>query len=217
MHNFPFQNNQILTELLARHSFSYFVLNFGSTNLSRPLLTLEVNPSLPNTRFVHPQFNPTSNVNNVALLRLPIPVPINLPTIASVRLPTNAQANRPFTELSGNFTGHGRVANISPESQRLRVVQLRIIPLPQCVTVYGAAVANANVLCTVGSEFEAQGPCDMDFGGGLVIQENNGQTVVGIHSFVSSNGCVFGQPAGFVRLGGYLEWINHKAGLAPRN
>lgn len=189
----------------------------GSTNFTRPLLTLEINPAHQNARIIHPQFNPTSNTNNIALLRLPIPVPTNQNTIAPIRLPTNGQQNTPFTDVIGDFTGHGRVANISPQSQALRFVQLRVIPLQQCAQYYGAVVANANVLCTVGQEFDAQGPCELDFGGPLVLHEANGQTLIGVQSFVSNQGCVVGQPAGFMRVGSVLPWINQNAGLSPRN
>lgn len=203
------------TRLIA--SFNYFVLHLGSVNHTRPLITLEVNPTTPNARIIHPQFNPTSNINNIALLRLPIPVPTNQNTIAPIRLPTNGQQATPFTDVIADFTGHGRVANVSPQSQALRFVQLRVIPLNTCAQHYGTAVANANVLCTVGNEFDAQGPCELDFGGPLVLREANGQTLIGVQSFVSSQGCVVGQPAGFVRVGSVLPWINQNAGLTPRN
>lgn len=175
---------------------------------------MEVNPiGTPQSRIVHPQFNPNNNLNNIAVLRLPIQVPGNVQGIAPIRLPNNNQANAPFTGQIGMFAGHGRVANVSPESRQLRFTRVRVIPLQQCAQVYGTAVANANVLCTVGEEFDVQSPCDLDFGGPLVVQENTGATLIGVHSFVSNAGCVAGQPAGFVRLGGYLAWIRQTAGI----
>ncbi len=85
-----------------------------------------------------------------------------------------------------------------------------------CQLYYGSAAVTNNTLCTLGFDFNEQGPCANDNGGPLHIVESNGNTLIGIHSFISSSGCNYGHPAGYVRISSFTQWISQQAGIATR-
>lgn len=199
-------------------SFLFFNVGLGTNNLSRPLVSFEINPNINNNRITHPQYNANTNVNDIGLLRLPLMIPPQLFSITPIRLPAQSQFNTPFTNVTATFTGFGRVANIGGLSQALRFTETRVILQSQCSQIYGNAVANANTLCTVGREFDVQGACANDNGGPLVLFEGfNVPTLIGVQSFLSQAGCVAGQPVGYVRLGAFTTWISQNAGIPVRN
>lgn len=194
----------------------FFNVGLGSNNLSRPIVSLEVNPNINNNRIIHPQYNANTNVNDIGLLRLPLQIPNTIFTIAPVRLPAQSQVNQVFTNVIAVFTGFGRVANIGGVSQALRFTETRVILQSQCSQIFGA-IANANTLCTVGREFDVQGACANDNGGPLVVFEANSvPTLIGVQSFLSQAGCISGQPVGYVRVGPFMQWIAQNAGIPIR-
>lgn len=198
-------------------SFLFFNVGLGTNNLSRPFITMEVDANVNTNRIIHPQYNQNTNTNDIGLLRLPIQLPI-LVAIAPIRLTAQSQANLPFTNFTAIFSGFGRVSNTGPVSQGLRFTETRVLPLAQCVQVFGANLANANTMCTLGREFDVQGACANDNGGPLVIYElNNIPTLIGVQSFLVQGGCMAAQPAGYVRLGPFVQWIAQNAGIPLRN
>jgi trypsin len=50
-----------------------------------------------------------------------------------------------------------------------------------------------------------------------VVYEHDGDpTEVGIVSFIASEGCSAGFPAGFTRISEYLDWLEKHAGITIR-
>lgn len=98
----------------------------------------------------------------------------------------------------------------------LRYARTRVITNAICQQYYGSAAVTSNSLCTLGWDFNAQGPCANDNGGPLYLAEPTGNTLIGIHSFISSSGCNVGHPAGYVRISSYTQWISQQAGIATR-
>lgn len=191
-----------------------FHLGFGSNNLSYPLVSMQSNVSL---RIIHPNYNNMTYANDLALLRLPLNITYNQPTISTIRLPQLAQVNVTFVNSTGTISGFGRVTDQGAVSQRLRYARTRVIAQSTCASFYNNAVVTANVICTLGQDFNAQGPCANDNGGPLYITEASGNTLIGIQSFISSAGCTAGHPAGFVRVSSYITWISQQAGIPVRN
>lgn len=196
------------------HSYTMFRLGFGSNNLSYPLVSMIANVSL---RIIHPNYNSLTYANDLALLRLPLNITYNQPSISTIRLPQLAQGNFTFVNSTGSISGFGRTSDQSVVSERLRYTRVRVIEPSTCAAIFGNAVINANVTCTLGQNFNAQGPCANDNGGPLYITEAGGNTLIGIQSFIASAGCNAGYPAGFVRLGAYITWISQQAGIPVRN
>lgn len=101
-------------------------------------------------------------------------------------------------------------------SPNLRYTRTRVMANTQCQQYYGSAAVTSNTLCTLGFDFNEQGPCANDNGGPLHLVESTGNTLIGIHSFISSSGCNVGHPAGYVRISSYTQWISQQAGIATR-
>lgn len=182
----------------------------GSNNLNLPQVSM-----IASSRIVHPNYNPNTFANDIALLRLPITLQFTT-TIQSIRLPALSQTNNQFLNMEGTITGFGRVTDQSNISQFLRFARTRIIANTQCAQFYGNAIVHNGALCTLGFDFNAQGPCGNDNGGPLVIRENSGNTLVGIASFLSNGGCGAGHPAGYVRISMLTQWISQQAGIPAR-
>lgn len=168
-------------------------------------------------RIIHPNYNPTTFANDLALLRLPLNITYNQPALSTIRLPALSQGAVTFVNSTGNLSGFGRVTDTSAVSEDLRYARSRVIDPVQCVQFYGNTIVTANVLCTLGQDFNAQGPCANDNGGPLVLTEATGYTLIGIQSFISNSGCSAGHPAGFSRISAYITWISNTAGIAIRN
>lgn len=197
-------------------SFEFFHVGLGTNNLSRPFITMEVNPINQN-RVIHPQYSQINNLNDIGLLRLPITMPA-LAMIVPIRLPALSQSTAPFTNATAVISGFGRVSNTGNRSQGLRFTETRVLLQTECVQVFGNALANTNTMCTLGREFDVQGPCADDNGGPLIIYElNNIPTIIGLQSFLVQGGCMASQPAGYVRLGPFVQWIAQNAGVPIRN
>lgn len=199
-------------------SFLYFRVGLGATNRSRPLVTFEVNPYDFNARLINPLYNAATFANDIALLRLPFAVNQILPSLAPIRLQQWSQANQNYVNSHAVVSGFGRINDQSfVPSVTLQFARVRIIAQTQCAQFFGNNVANANTLCTLGANFNAQGPCANDNGGPLILEEANGNTLIGVSSFMSTAGCNVGHPAGFARLGAHIQWISNNAGVPIRN
>lgn len=200
------------------NSYEYFRIGLGANNRSRPLVSFEVNPFDFNARIIHPQYNTNSFINDIALLRLPFAVNQVFAFLSPIRLQQLSQANQNLVNSIATVTGFGRIndQSVTP-SFSLQFASVRIIAQTQCAQIFGNVVANANTLCTLGANINAQGPCANDNGGPLVMQENTGATLIGINSFLSNAGCNAGHPAGFARLGPHIQWISTNAGVPVRN
>lgn len=168
-------------------------------------------------RIIHPNYNPNTFANDIALLRLPLNITYNQNTISTIRLPALSQQNNAFVNSTANLSGFGRTTDQSGPSIQLRYARSRVIAQNECVQFYGSIIVNANTLCTLGQDFNAQGPCPNDNGGPLVLAEPTGNTLIAIQSFISNAGCNAGHPAGYVRLGGFIQWISTNAGIPVRN
>lgn len=167
-------------------------------------------------RIIHPQYSPNSFDHDIGLLRLPYQVPAN-PAIVPVRLQAQFQTGLTYTNETTIFTGFLRGGNSVPISQGLRYTESRVIPLDQCAETFENCIVNSNTLCTLGLEFDIQGPCANDNRGPLVFYEfDNVPTIIGVQSFFASGGCTAGQPVGFLRLGQYVQWISQQAYISVR-
>jgi len=199
---------------VAGTNIQFFRVGFGSNNLQQPLVSMQAAVA---QRVIHPNYNAQNFANDVALLRLPLNITYNQASLSTIRLPALSQAGNLFVNATGNLSGFGRVTDTSAISNELRFAPSRVIDAAQCISFYGNAVVTANVLCTLGQNFNAQGPCANDNGGPLVIAEPTGSTLLGIQSFISNSGCNAGHPAGFTRISAFITWISQNAGIPIRN
>lgn len=165
----------------------------------------------------HPAYNPQTLNNDMALIRLPVDVPLSV-NIQPVRLPTQAQANASFQDATSTVSGFGRFSDtVNAISNELRFVQLRIISNAECAGVYGGATVVAHVICARGLTAANQGTCNGDSGGPLTLNEGGVSTQIGVVSFVAAAGCEAGLPSGYMRTASFLGWVNQHTGIPIRN
>lgn len=166
---------------------------------------------------IHPDWNPTTYNNDIALLKLSIPIPARpasgavLP-IAFVNLvPANVG---PLTGQTATVTGWGnRAAQPDPGGSdfpdRLHEVEVPIISNADCQGAYGGITEN--MLCA-GLPQGGKDSCQGDSGGPLVVPASGSSwQQAGIVSF--GEGCAMpGKPGVYTRVSRYITWINTTIG-----
>lgn len=184
------------------------VLRFGSLNLW--------NGGLSQTSFTaisHLGFNYQLRSNDIGLVQIPSPINfVGLTNIQPVRLPVPGPGGL-FDDRRAQVSGWGTLGSGTSAQILLRYVDMRVITNAQCLTTFGGIVIQNHVLCAVGYDAPNQGHCGGDLGGPLtVIQDDGLHTLIGIASFVASDGCNSGHPSGYMRTSVFLTWININTG-----
>ncbi|XP_059472965.1 uncharacterized protein LOC132195166 isoform X2 [Neocloeon triangulifer] len=137
------------------------------------------------TKFIHEYYNPETLQNDIALVKLPIVVKLS-DFIKLVKLPAASASSTTFEGLFATVSGFGKTND-------------------ECLQFYGSNIISSSNLCT--SSDDGKATCQGDSGGPLVYQAGSNSWVqIGIVSFGSAEGCLFG-PTGFVRVSSYLGWI----------
>ncbi|XP_041772052.1 chymotrypsin BI-like [Anopheles merus] len=199
----------VLTAAHCANDYTVFQIGLGSIHLNMARLTMSTV-----IKFVHPEFDPWKLTNDVALIRLPSPVPYSL-EIYPVKLPINLPPTDLYIGRQVTVSGFGRTSDaIQSISTILKYERMRIISNAECTNVYGAAIIRNTTLCAVGWERPYQNVCQGDSGGPMVMQQDDSSWVqIGIVSFVSSRGCSTGDPSGYIRTVNYLSWLAKTTGL----
>uniref|UniRef100_A0A182QHP5 Peptidase S1 domain-containing protein n=1 Tax=Anopheles farauti TaxID=69004 RepID=A0A182QHP5_9DIPT len=199
----------VLTAAHCANDYTVFQIGFGSIHLNMARLTMSTV-----SKFVHPEFDPWKLTNDVALIRLPSPVPYSQ-EIYPIQLPINLSPWDPYVGRQVTVSGFGRTSDaIQSISTVLKFERMRVISNAECMTVYGASIIRNTTMCAVGWERPNQNVCQGDSGGPMVMQhEDHGWVQIGIVSFVSSRGCSTGDPSGYIRTVNYLSWIAKTTGL----
>lgn len=156
----------------------------------------------------HPNFNPQTLINNIALVFLPTPVSLAI-GVRYIRLPTDVQAYATFAATRAIVPGWGTIASNNAVQSHLRYVTVNVIANRECTETFPANAIVATVVCA--RESNHRGKCTSDIGSPLIRHEQNIPTLIGVASFVASaqlGGCSGGRPQGFVRTASYLGWIN---------
>ncbi|XP_065095013.1 collagenase-like [Ochlerotatus camptorhynchus] len=198
----------VLTAAHCAKDYTAFQIGMGSVYLNVPRLTMSTV-----TKLVHPEFDPVRLSNDVAVIKLPSPVPYSN-EISSIQLPPMSYATKSFQNVIGIVSGFGRTSDASQSiSNYLKYENMRLISNSECANVYGTSVIKDSTLCAIGSERTNQNVCQGDSGGPLVTQENGGYIQIGIVSFVSNRGCSTGDPSGYIRTASFLDWIAQQTGI----
>lgn len=108
-------------------------------------------------------------------------------------------------------TGNGLTRNKSQQVPRiLQYTKLRTISMLRCWREYMFLIFRNSVVCASGED--QQSVCKGDSGGPLVTADKG--KLIGITSFVRSEGCDEGIPQGFTRVSSYLKWIKAETGIS---
>ncbi|ETN67338.1 kallikrein-7 [Anopheles darlingi] len=174
----------------------------------------------PTNVIMHPGYDPVDILNDIALIHLPLPLPLHSPRIQTIRLPGWSNAYTDLTGYDSIVSGWGIQSNddfaeAGDEARLdLRYANNAIVPNDICRRVYGALIRNQQI-CVSGEG--GRNPCQGDSGGPLTVEFDGGQrlTQVGIVSYGSIRGCEKGIPGVYTRVSSYMEWIVYHAGITP--
>lgn len=153
--------------------------------------------------FVHPDWNPTTQVGDIALIKLKSSVKLSQ-YISPVCLASSSEpdyVNSPVTVTGWGITYDGR-PTMSPVLHKMTVP---VISNGECSLTYGSNITDA-IICTSGAN--SSGTCIGDSGGPMNFQQPDGTwKQIGIISFGSDQGCQKGHPSGYTRISSYSSWI----------
>uniref|UniRef100_A0A3Q1G3G6 Peptidase S1 domain-containing protein n=1 Tax=Acanthochromis polyacanthus TaxID=80966 RepID=A0A3Q1G3G6_9TELE len=155
----------------------------------------------------HPNYNPTTFDNDIALLRLSSPV--NFTTFI-VPVCVAASGSTFHAGVETWVTGYGTIASgvSNPFPQNLMEVQVPIVGNRQCNCNYGVGRITENMLCAGLSE-GGRDACQGDSGGPLVVKQGDRWILVGIVSF--GIGCADARfPGVYTRASRFQSWINEQ-------
>ncbi|XP_058456876.1 collagenase-like [Malaya genurostris] len=161
---------------------------------------------LNSTEYVrHPDYNPNTASNDVAVVRLPESVAFS-DRIQPVKLPTgHDDYNRRLTLVSG----WGKTRDYGGAAQKLQYTTLTVIRNSECSLFYGPGTIQPTTLCCRGEN--RQSTCNGDSGGPLVLESD--KTQIGVVSFGNVIGCERMIPVGFARLTEFTDFIRNTTGV----
>ena len=158
--------------------------------------------------YVHPGYDPYYLDNDLALLRLSVPV-----TQTPISLFRPISGTDEYDYMRATVIGWGQSSvdywSGTPYPDALREVSLPVVSHEQCAASYYSGITD-NMICA-GYEPLTKGACYGDSGGPLMVQKSDGVwQQIGIVSF-GPYGCVTYYGAGydvFTRVSRYTSWID---------
>lgn len=185
---------------------------FGATNRLDPY---QVGQSRQNiSKFedgqiiVHPLYNPSKILNDVALVRLPKKLEFS-EYIQPAKLPSNNRfatyANSPAV-----LSGWGKTANSGSVEQHLQYGYVTILDLNECKARYNPGLVTDGNIC-LDTEKSGVSSCGGDSGGPLLSTVTG--EMIGVTSFGSAAGCEHGAPAGYSSVSYFRDWITYHSGV----
>jgi len=198
----------ILTAASCLRNVQSIQCDLGSILFSDPLI------SIHSTQFLtHPQHNANFNTNDVAIIRLPQPVPFST-NIRSINLPTQSMAGDTFVDREVYVAGFGvTTPNGNIMSENLNFAHKQAISNADCLRDFAGQFIQASTICSIGINSTLQTPCFGDRGGALVSHIAGTWTQVGITSLFHPQGCTGNTAAGFTRVTSFLQWISLNTGI----
>ncbi|MFF5785999.1 serine protease [Streptomyces sp. NPDC012693] len=161
----------------------------------------------PDRFLPHPEYDPDTQRNDIALVRLADPVSLNR-DVRPVGLPA-PHAHESFDRTQVEVPGWGTTSFGGPTSAVLRTVSLGTMSNPACARRGMAHIAPTQI-CTYAP---GRDTCQYDSGGPLVRAVEGRPYVIGLVSY--GRECATDTPAVNTRVGSYLSWIERTTRL-PR-
>ncbi|MEX0167634.1 serine protease [Streptomyces sp. LMG1-1-1.1] len=162
----------------------------------------------PARMVVHPDYDPESQRNDIALVRLAEPVAVN-GDVRPIALP-HSFARGAFDHTRVEAPGWGATSFGGRTSAVLRTVTLDTMSNPVCGT-RGMPQVTPSQLCTYAP---GRDTCQYDSGGPLVHTVARKPYLIGLVSY--GKGCATETPAVNTRVWSYLNWIERTTGRLPR-
>jgi len=201
-------NQFLLTAASCLRNAVSIAVDMGSISFSQPLQTMQTTLFL-----IHPQFNANFNLNDLAIIRLLVPITFST-SIRAINLPTQRQATETFENNEVYVAGFGVTApNGNVMSEQLRFAHQRVISNADCLQHFSSQFIQASTMCATGIDNSLQTPCFGDRGGSLVSHIAGTWTLLGITSLFHPGGCTGVAPAGYSRVTPHLQWISTNTGI----
>ncbi|MER5206503.1 serine protease [Streptomyces sp. NPDC002825] len=156
----------------------------------------------------HPGYDPATQRDDIALIRLAEPVVFSR-DVRAVALPAR-YVHGSFDHTQVEAPGWGATSFGGPTSDVLRTVLLGTMSNPTC-DARGMSQVTAAQLCTYAP---GRDTCQYDSGGPLVHTVAGTPYLIGLVSY--GKGCATDTPAVNTRVWSYLSWIGRTAGRLPR-
>ncbi|XP_044249038.1 collagenase-like [Drosophila takahashii] len=154
----------------------------------------------------HPDYNAGNFGSDISLIK--IPAVTYSSRIKAINLPSIAPTYPTYEGDIAIASGWGQKLE-ADEAVRLQFMKTVVMSNEQCAAAYGFPVVPPGYFCANTSNGEST--CSGDSGGPLALESSN--TLIGVTSFVSTNGCKSGYPAGFTRVTSFLKWITETTGI----
>ncbi|XP_063914561.1 brachyurin-like [Zophobas morio] len=197
-------NQFVLTAAHCITGGTAFQIRLGSNTLT----DIDPNRLLVTTSvyFTHPAYNPDTLEADVGLIKFHLPIEFT-DYIQPVYLPTVDQADN-----MGNLAiGWGSVNDETPSlSNTLNYVSVTSVSNTECQLSYSNPIL-ATMVCVIGNYNE--GACRGDSGSPLLTVLNHHHWIVGVASFISTDGCETSDPSGYTRIFPYIDWVRTTAGI----
>ncbi|XP_063368717.1 transmembrane protease serine 11E-like [Cydia amplana] len=135
--------------------------------------------------------------------------------VQPIRVQNSLDMNRNYDGAKLVASGWGRTWTDGASPENLQWVYLTGDANERCRSAYGgSSIIIDSTICASAYNVTSQSTCQGDSGGPLAELEEDGKyTLVGVTSFVSSQGCHADMPAGFIRPGHYHDWITDVTGI----
>ncbi|TDG43941.1 hypothetical protein AWZ03_009638 [Drosophila navojoa] len=154
---------------------------------------------------MHENYNPDNLDNDVALLRLSSPLPLNNFTMRAIELPTEPTTDGAISTVSG----WGTTQSGGTPSDQLRAVDVPIVSNKVCDEDYGGGRITAGMLCAGVRGQGGKDACQGDSGGPLIVKNK----LQGVVSWGRS--CALPtHPGVYANVFHYVDWIKSKVTLA---
>ncbi|RZC41951.1 Trypsin and/or DUF1986 domain containing protein [Asbolus verrucosus] len=199
-------NQWIITAGSCVRRVLLFTIRLGSQDLNSN--SPEVVRVSTDNYVLHPDFNPDTLENDIGLIKLRMPVTFT-DYIQAINLPVRDVLQ--YAEVTA--IGWGQTSDTNPGIvNTLQKVVVSALSNEECRLSFGIQVTD-NMVCVEGNY--NQGACKGDSGTPLIQYVNIHQaTIVGVMSFISTNGCESTDPSGYTRIFPYLEWIRNVTEIA---
>ncbi|KAI5633990.1 trypsin domain-containing protein [Phthorimaea operculella] len=177
------------------HQGTQMVVVLGSTTLFQGGTRHQTNQVV-----VHQGWNPTTYVNDLAMITVPWTGFSNIITNINLAVNPNNQGYVGQYVWAAGFGAQFDGNLPIPAGQTLHHVQLLIVENSVCAGYFPGSIFDSHV-CVDGSN--GRSTCFGDSGGPLTF----GNFLVGVTSFGNVNGCEVGWPAVFSRVTFFMDWI----------
>ncbi|HUG84470.1 MAG TPA: serine protease, partial [Euzebya sp.] len=178
-----------------------FVVN--STNWTQPGQTLTAAQIIP-----HPNYDPTTTNNDVALIRVN-----EAAQVTPVRLAGAGDAALEAPPSTPRVIGYGTIRSDGPASETLLQVDIDVVDNATCANSY-PQLNGVTMLCAGNPSTDSNNPgrdsCQGDSGGPLFAEADGGQVQIGVVSFGGE--CGVNDPGVYARVSTFLDWIQMTTG-----